>query len=143
MNFTIKKIVSFFFFSMPFFVNAQQNMDTIFYDSYWGKTNIKDSVKFYRTSTKLENLYKVEDYYISNKIQMIGHEVSLYQDSKTGHFQYFYENGNVFSEGNFEYNEREGVWKYYYENGKIWYQTFYYKGSKNGEMKSFYRSGEL
>ncbi len=143
MKLTIKAIFIYLFLSIPTFLLAQQKLDTIFYDRYWSETTIKDSVHFYRIATKLENNYKVEDYYVSNKIQMIGYVVSLHQDSKTGHFQYFHENGNLSSEGNFEYNEREGTWKYYYENGKIWYQAFYYKGLKNGELKSFYRSGEL
>lgn len=143
MKLTIKAIFIYLFLSIPTFLLAQQKLDTIFYDRYWSKTTIKDSVHFYRIATKLENNYKVEDYYVSNKIQMIGYVVSLHQNSKTGHFQYFYENGNLSSEGNFEYNEREGTWKYYYENRKIWYQAFYYKGLKNGELKSFYRSGEV
>lgn len=143
MKFTTITIFIYLLFCLPSLVNAQQQQDTLFYDRYWRKTTIKDSVHFYRIATKMENNFKVEDYYASNKIQMIGYVVSLKQDSKTGHFQYFHENGNLSSEGNFEFNEREGSWKFYYENGKIWYQTFYYKGLMNGELKSFYRSGEL
>ncbi|MBJ7427833.1 MAG: TonB family protein [Bacteroidia bacterium] len=143
MKYLIKAIFIYLFFCLPTLVFAQQKLDTIFYDEYWRETSIRDSVHFYRIPTKLENNFKVEDYYVSNKIQMIGYVVSLHQDSKTGHFQYFHENGNLSSEGNFEFNEREGTWKFYYENGKIWYQTFYFNGLMNGELKSFYRSGEL
>jgi len=143
MKYLIKTLFIYLLFCLPSLVFAQQKLDTIFYNRYWSETSIRDSVHFYRIPTKLDNTFKVEDYYVSNKIQMIGYVVSLKQESKTGHFQYFHENGNLSSEGNFEYNEREGTWKFYYENGKIWYQTFYYKGLMNGELKSFYRSGEL
>lgn len=138
-----KTFVIYFLISLPLFTNAQQKLDTIFYDRYWQVTSIKDSVHFYRIATKLENSYKVEDYYVSNKIQMIGYFSSLDDNIKHGDFKYYFENGNLSIEGKFENNKEEGVWKHYYEEGKIWYQTFYSKGLRNGELKSYYRSGEL
>lgn len=138
-----KTFVIYFLISLPLFTNAQQKLDTIFYDRYWQVTSIKDSVQFYRIATKMENSYKVEDYYVSNKIQMIGYFSSLDDNIKHGDFKYYFENGNLSIEGKFEKNKKEGVWKYYYQEGKIWYQTFYSNDMKNGELNSYYRSGEL
>lgn len=139
----IKAFVIYLLISLPLFTNAQLRLDTIFYDRYWQVTTIKDSMHFYRIATKMENSYKVEDYYVSNKIQMVGYFTSLEENIKHGEFKYFFQNGNVSSEGKFENNKEEGIWKFYYEEGKIWYQASYSNGLRQGELKSYYRSGEL
>ncbi len=138
-----KAFVIYLFISLPLFTNAQLRLDTIFYDRYWQVTSIKDSVHFYRIATKMENGYKVEDYYVSNKIQMIGYFTSLDDNIRHGDFKYFFKNGNVAIEGKFENNKEEGIWKFYYEEGKTWYQASYSNGLRQGELKSYYRSGEL
>lgn len=65
------------------------------------------------------------------------------QGKEHGEWLFYFENGNLMTEGYFNFGEKIGLWKYYYENGKIHKQHFYdSEGNRSGVWKTFSESGE-
>lgn len=52
-------------------------------------------------------------------------------------------NGQIKIKGHLIKDKRQGTWTSYYENGNIWSETNYQSGVKTGETKSFYPNGNL
>ena len=72
----------------------------------------------------------------------------LYKNGKMyGPFISYYENGQIQSQGNYNYNEsdiysrKDGVQKYYYENGKIESESIIKNGVE--ELKFYDKDGNL
>ena len=72
----------------------------------------------------------------------------LYKNGKMyGPFISYYENGQIQSQGNYNYNEsdiysrKDGVWKYYYEDGKIESESIIKNGFE--ELKFYDKEGNL
>lgn len=86
---------------------AAQN-DTIYYDAKW-KPSVKDSAAYFRPPvSKVGNLYKVEDYYISGAVQMRATSSSAEKDLWEGKVTWFNENGEAFQVGNYTNNRLDG-----------------------------------
>lgn len=60
MKITAKALLISLLFCLPSLVNAQQKLDTIFYNKNWKQTKVKDSVAFYRLATKVNGKYEVK-----------------------------------------------------------------------------------
>lgn len=91
-----------------FTISAIGQQDTIYYDSKW-KPTVKDSAAFYRPPvTKVGNLYKVEDYYISGGIQMRATSSSAKRDLWEGKVSWYNEDGTLYQQGNYVNNRLQG-----------------------------------
>lgn len=137
-----KKIIVYLLFSMPFFLQAQQKLDTIFYNQNWEVTKVKDSIEYYRIATKVKNEFQVNDYYTNNQLQMSGTFISLDKENRNGNFKFYTKLGELSSEGIYKNNLKQGVWKEY-KNGKLWVSSMYEEDSLNGEFLVFYPTGKI
>lgn len=54
----------------------------------------------------------------------------------------FYEGGEKKEEGEFKNSLRDGNWTYWYDNGEIWSKGQYTLGERNGETKVYFKSGK-
>lgn len=133
----------FFFIFLTNFLLAQDTI-TVYYDKKWNPISNQQVAVFYRKayldSTKM---WRVNDYFISGKIQMTGVYTSQKFTIRQGYFIYFLENGNKSSEGNYINDKREGVWVYYYESGEKASIDTYVKDKYNGESTSFFKNGKI
>gem|GEM_PF-930988 len=109
--------------------------DTIYYDIKWNNCS-KNLAKYYRIATKLQaHKYKVDDYYLSGKLQMSGFKDSFpdSQDGNTGHFVYYDSLGHITAEGDYINNLHEGLWTYYYRGSNhIKSKVNFIKDNRNG-----------
>ena len=62
---------------------------------------------------------------------------------RDGHFEEYYENGNLGSEGTYVDGFEEGYWKDYHENGNIAAEGYYSKGKEVGTWRFYNEQGEL
>ena len=62
---------------------------------------------------------------------------------KNGNWNYFYENGQLKSEGKYNNGIKEGVWIYYYTNGLINQKGLYTDGKADGEWNWYYENGNI
>lgn len=67
--------------------------DTTYFDKDWKKIDAKTSASYFRIVVKEGEKWKINDYYISGKMQMSGYFKSLKDEKKDGLFNYFRENG--------------------------------------------------
>ncbi len=90
------------------YVLAQDTI-TVYYNNKWTEIEDKNKATFYRKAFLDSNkVWIAHDYYMSNKIQMVGSFKSKKCKVKDGHFVYYYENGRKSSEGNYVKNKNEG-----------------------------------
>ncbi|MCB0402675.1 MAG: hypothetical protein KDD41_11365, partial [Flavobacteriales bacterium] len=122
------------------------SQDTIsrYYDKDWNKITNKNAAVYYGKSFKNNDLgWTTRDYYISGKLQMEGTFKSKKNKTKHGHFTYYYENGQLKSEGDFVNNKHEGEWHYYYEHGQLKSKGSYRDGNYEGPWQYFFEDGQL
>ncbi len=141
----MKKIyVCFLFFLMLSIKLFSQETITVYYNEEWEEVSNKDDASYYRKAFKNKNkVWTVHDYYINNKIQMIGYYQSKRFEVKHGHFIYYYENGQKSSEGEYLKDQKEGQWSYWYESGKLKEKDYFESGfiystegfNKNGKIR--------
>lgn len=136
------KIIVYLLLSMPSFLQAQQKLDTVFYNMFWKETKVKDSIEYYRIATKVKNEFQVNDYYINNQLQMSGTFSSLDNENRNGHFKFYAKSGELSSEGIYRNNLKQGIWKDY-KNGQIWVSSIYEDDSLNGEFLVFHPNGKI
>ena len=56
---------------------------------------------------------------------------------------FYFNNGNIQTEGLFEKGKRIGEWKYFYESGKVWKINHYKNGLKVGNWQTYSEEGDL
>lgn len=120
-----------------------QDTITIFYDKNWKEIKTIENASFYRKFFKSDKIYVANDYYKNGNIQMSGTYVNKKGTLKEGFFKYFFENGNLKSEGNYLKNEQNGKWKNYLENGTLDSEGEYLKGKKNGDWIWHSENGKI
>lgn len=85
-------------------------------------------------------LIKETTYYSNKKPQMEG----AYKNSKReGKWMYWYENGNVWSEGFFINGKSDGKRTTFFENGKVRYEGSYKEDMRVGKWQFFDENGRL
>ena len=96
-----------------FIIQATVAQDTItkFYNQNWKEIKNLENASFYRKFFISNNIYVANDYYKNGSIQMIGNYANKKGTLREGYFKYFFENGNIKSEGNYLKNEQNGKWK--------------------------------
>jgi hypothetical protein len=65
------------------------------------------------------------------------------QDTIGGIYHEYYENGNVKVKGIYKNNKRDGDWSFFYDNGKLWSWGEYNEGLRNGGSSVYYENGVL
>jgi len=140
----MKKVsVYFLFFILISKFLYSQDTITTYYDSEWEKISDSNNAVFYRKAYKNnDKLWVVNDYYISNIIQMTGLYKSKKMKEKLGHFIYYFENGNKSSEGNYKNGKAEGAWTYRYESGQKKSEGKLQNGMNHGEWNYWYENGQ-
>lgn len=140
------KTVSFLLF-VSIKILAQQAGDTIFFDSGWERTTIKDSIHYYRVIDKIKgNIFYVKDYYLSGVLQMTGSyiESSTREENRVGEFIFYRESGKVSSVMFYNDNhQKEGKEQWYYESGELRGEKEYVNEKYHGFFKTYYKNGKL
>lgn len=80
-------------FTLLFSNSNAFGQDTTFFDKDWKKIDAKVAAAYFRIVKKEGEKWKVNDYYISGKMQMSGYFRSLKDEKREGLFNYFRENG--------------------------------------------------
>lgn len=78
-------------------------------------------------------------FYPSYKIQMVG--TSL-KNQREGKWSYWYESGNLWSEGYYKNGVNDSIRNVWYENGQKRYEGFYRNGKEAGKWKFFDEKGK-
>ncbi|MFN9321667.1 MAG: toxin-antitoxin system YwqK family antitoxin, partial [Chitinophagales bacterium] len=120
---------------------AQENIDTIFYDASWSKTDIKENIKYYRLATKTEKGFEIVDYYVNGGVHSTGSMSTLDSNFRIGNFKFFNKKGTLESEGNYHQNLKDGLWKTYHDDGKIKWEMNFKEGKLEGKLFSYYSTG--
>ncbi len=118
------------------------SQDTTFYDSDWKETE-KDSAKYYRVLTQVDTLWKIEDYYIDNRLQMTGFLNKPVHTARHGEFKWYNEKGNLVQTGIYKDGKKDGEIVFYYDNGEIEIIENYKNGIYNGPLISYHPNGQI
>lgn len=69
--------------------------------------------------------------------------VATYKDNRIFQQVEYYENGSKKITGEFsESGKRQGHWQYWYENGNLWSECDYKEGIRHGENIVYYENGK-
>ena len=123
-------------------VSAQE---TVWFDSNWNPTE-KEKATYYRPMPKVKNNgYWIVDYYMNGTKQMEGFSFSkvVNKEKFDGLVKYYFANGVLYQEINFEEGEIEGERRIYFESGKIKNEREYRGGKADGKFFEYYKTGEL
>ncbi|MGM0579291.1 MAG: TonB family protein [Bacteroidota bacterium] len=109
------------FISMFFFTGTSFCQNIIYFNENWEVVKDKENANFYRKIFYLrsDSLYKIEDYYISDSIQMKGLFHDPQAEFEEGLVRWYYENGNVKTEAFYVFDEIKGLRRTYYSNGQV------------------------
>ena len=102
-----------------FTAQAQEKIDTLFYDASWSETDIKENIQYYRLAAKAEDGYDIVVYYIHGGVYCTGLISSLDSEFRIGYFRFYDKGWKLKCEGNYKNNKQDGLWKTYYYNKKI------------------------
>lgn len=97
-----------------------QKIDTIYFDRNWDKTS-KDQALFYRPLpiVKEGNLFLLQDYYMSGKLQFKGRCKDVELQEYEGEVIWYFENGAVSEVSIYKNGKRNGLSKAFLENGQV------------------------
>lgn len=138
----MKHLLILLFTTFTILANSQSTL-TIYYDSNWVEVP-EQKANYYRIATKVgKKLWSVNDYFLSGKIQMTGNYQSRKFKIKEGQFKYYFENGQISSDGKYLNNNKIGYWTSFYENGFKRSEVNYLNGILNGEYKSYYKNDQI
>ncbi len=120
-----------------------QDTVTIYFDKQWNQCD-KELSSYYRKYYVTESKeYNVQDFYKNGQIQMAGTYKKSDWKEKTGHFTFYYENGQKKSEGEYYKDKRTGKWIFWQENGNIRDEAKYKNGKIVSLIKEFDKDGNL
>ena len=124
-----------------FTAQAQEKIDTLFYDASWSETDIKENIQYYRLAAKAEDGYDIVVYYIHGGVYCTGLISSLDSEFRIGYFRFYDKGWKLKCEGNYKNNKQDGLWKTYYYNKKIKWEINYSEGKYHGKLISYYPTG--
>ncbi|MCX6245586.1 MAG: hypothetical protein NTU98_12900 [Bacteroidetes bacterium] len=94
----------------------------------------------YKGKDETREMIKETTWYPGRKLQMVGEYKANKRD---GHWIYYYQNGNIWSEGYFREGKSDGKRITHYENGNVFYEGTYDKDRRVGVWKFYDESGKL
>jgi protein TonB len=115
--------------------------DTTYYDASW-KLTIAPKALYFRAKTKTDAGWKVNDCYISGKIQMSGTYIDDSCKIQQGDFSFYNEKGHLYHISHYEHGKLEGVDKLYYDDDQIRTEGKFKDGKQEGEWVGYYPSGK-
>ena len=150
--------------TIPSEVNAQDTLRSYF-DQYWRETS-KDKAVYYRKYFENENdQWTVLDFFKSGQLQMRGYYSEEALETKVGHFEYFYADGDLKSQNSYSNegvllsdtsysedgniseklfgNNDQDTLMAYHENGILSVVAEMKDGSQEGYTKYYYDNGEI
>jgi uncharacterized protein len=65
------------------------------------------------------------------------------EGNKTGYWEEYYSDGNLYFKGSYKNGLRDGYWEYYYDNGKLWYKGEYKNGKADGYWETYFDNGKI
>ncbi len=120
-----------------------QDTATIYFDKQWNQCD-KELSSYYRKYYVNESKeYNVRDFYNSGQLQMVGTYKKPDWKEKTGHFTFYYENGQKKSEGEYFKDKRTGKWVTWQKDGNIRYEADYKNGKIVSLIKAYDKGGNL
>lgn len=120
-----------------------QKTKIVYLDDYWNKTK-QENAEYYRHIKKDSNdLYQVEDYYLSGQLQMSGHYSDKKLQYNIGEFNYYDTLGNLEMTEFYVDNEKEGAKKKMYPNGQVKVFEEYVDGRRHGQYREFYEDSTI
>lgn len=123
-------------------ISAQDTI-TIYYNNNWEEISSRDDATFYRKAfVDTNNVWAVNDFYMSDKIQMTGTYKSRKLSTRQGYFTYYFENGLKSSEGNFSNDKADATWIYWHDNGQKKSTGEFKTGQEDGRWIYWHESGE-
>ena len=137
----IKIILALYIISQSL-IKAQDTAFT-YYNIYWQevtKDNAFQNRKAYKTD---KNTWIAYDYYDKSHIRKICEFKDIKLNEKSGNYNFYYENGNLQSKGEYLDDKKNSDWTEYYENGKIKSKYIYVNDVKNGRCMTYYENGNL
>lgn len=118
------------------------SQDTTFYDSDWRETE-KEKAKYYRVLTQVDSLWKIEDYFINNRLQMTGFLNKPVHTARHGDFKWFFESGKLSQTGQYLNGKKHGELVFYFENGQIEFVENYKNDVLHGPFSAYTADGQI
>lgn len=130
--------------SSHFFLTTIIAQDTSYFNQKW-KVCEKEEASYYRITQKAsDNLYQINDYYLNGQIQYQGNSSTESEPFQLeGKVTYYFENGVISQEANYQNNLLNGKFIQYYPNGQIKKEAEYSLNILNGNFFSYYPNGTI
>ena len=90
-----------------------------------------------------KEIEKVETTFNSGKPKLVVKYKLVEGEETRTHEKELYESGKTKMEGAIENGQRTGLWKVYFEDGTLWSEGEYVDGKRNGTAKNYYPNGKL
>jgi len=71
--------------------------------------------------------------------------INLYNSKgeRHGSWEYYYDDGQLLSKGNYVAGKQHGSWEYYYDDGQLLSKGNYVAGKEHGSWEVYYDNGKL
>jgi antitoxin component YwqK of YwqJK toxin-antitoxin module len=131
-------------FLAAFFFSHAGDTTYYYYDYHYIEIK-KEEASIFRKVIKTTDLtYSVWDYYQQNRIRMTGSYLDSKMLVKNGEFVYYFPNGKVEKEGEYQNDALLGVWTHYFMNGNLKSKGEYNSEKKKiGQWEFGYINGQL
>lgn len=120
-------------------LNAQDTLVT-YHNAEWEKVESKAEATHYRHSYETEKgVYAFKSYYMTGELKAEGYYKKKNYKKFNGPFSSYHKNGTKSSSGQFSADLKTGKWSYWYENGVLQNETQYnIEGEKHGRYVSWF-----
>ncbi len=123
-------------------VSAQDTVQT-YLDGNGRQCNKSKATYIRKSVVQNDGTLAVYDYFLSGALQMAGVYKTKSAETKHGLFSYYYEGGQLESQGEFVDGLREGRWEYWKKNGDKDGRGTYKLGKENGDWEWYHPNGKL
>lgn len=106
----------------------------------------ENTAYYYRIIVQQGTLFKVTEYYTDNEqLKMEGQYRSkkLEYNSREGNFNWYYSNGQKYCQGQYKNGKAEGKWTYWYKDGQVKREGNYESDYREGEWNFYHRNGKI
>lgn len=120
--------------------------DTIFFDGNKMVRSREEAGYFSTSEKEAAGGFLIKSYYLpEGTIRSISHWQTLDSESREGHSQRYFRNGQLSARGNYKNNRMDGLWENFYDTpaNRLWYTCPYKMNKMVGMLKSYYRDGRI
>ncbi len=133
-------LTSIVFILLALSVQGQKVHDTIFLDKYSDECS-RGNFMYYRIKTSTQDGYFEKDYYKSGQLRKEGCYLNGETAIPDGPVIYYFENGNIWKEHNFNKGKRDGESKVFYPSGQFYYSEQHSNDELHGKRMVYYENG--